>query len=296
MTMILKSFRWLTAPLFILVTSVAVAADYKPFVLGSVSQASVSEVSNETQASLKANGYEVVGSYQPNADTQVMVVTHPALKKIASLSKHGGFGAMQRIAVVNRSDQTEVTYTNPTYMWNAYRMEGDITEIQQTMEKALGNQKSFGAESGLSADALREYHYKFLMPYFDDVDEFAEFESYDAAIHAVETGLAAKKGGTSMVYRIDLPGKEETVFGVAFSQGEGRGANILEQIDQTGSSHAAHLPYELLVTGGNVIALNAKFRIAINWPSLSMMGSGSFMSIADAPDEIKNALQAVVSP
>lgn len=294
--MTLKFLRWVAATFFILMTSVAIAADYQPFILGSTSQASVSEVANETQASLQSSGFEVVGTYQPNADTQVMVVTHPSLKKIASLTKHGGFGAMQRVAVVNRSGQTEVTYTNPTYMWNAYRMEGDITDIQQTMEKALGNQQTFGAESGLSADALREYHYKFLMPYFDDVDEFAEFESYEAAISAVEAGLAAKKGGTSKVYRIDLPGKEETVFGVAFSQGEGRGANIIEQIDQTGSSHAAHLPYELLVTGSDVIALNAKFRIAINWPSLSMMGSGSFMSIADAPDEIKNALQAVVSP
>ena len=293
--MTLKLLRWITAAFLTLIGSIAIAADYKPFVLGSVSEASVSEVVNETQAALQANGFEVVGSYQPKADTQVMVVTHQALKEIATLSKHGGFGAMQRVSVVNRSGKTEVSYTNPTYLWNGYRMDGDISEIQQAMEKALGKTRVFGAETALSAKELREYHYQFLMPYFDDVDELAEFESYQAALKAVEDGLAAKKGGVSKMYRIDLPGKQETVFGVTFSKGEGRDANILDQIDQTGSSHAAHLPYELLVTGNEVIALNAKFRIAINWPSLSMMGSGSFMSIADAPNEIKNALEELVS-
>lgn len=295
-TMIIKYSHWITATFLFLMTSVAAAEDYQSFILGSISESSVSEVANEAQASLQANGFEVVGNYQPNENTQIIVVTHTALKKIAGLSEHGGFGAMQRVAIVNRAGQIEVSYTNPNYLWNVYRMEGDVSEVQQSLEKALGHQKPFGSESGLSAEALRDYHYKLLMPYFDDVDELAEFDSYEAAINAVEAGLTAKKGGVSKVYRIDIPGKEETVFGVALNQGAGSDANILQQIDQNGMSHAAHLPYELLVTGNEVIALNAKFRIAINWPSLSMMGEGSFMSIMDAPDEIKNAFQAVVTP
>jgi len=294
--MIFKFSRWITVASLALISSIAMAADYKPFILGSVSQASVSEVTNEIQASLQTHGFEVVGRYQPNIETQVIVVTHKDLKQLASKSNLGGFGAMLRVSIVSRSGQTEVSYTNPTYLWNVYRMSGDILPIQQRIEKTLGYSKTFGSETALSAEALREYHYKFLMPYFDDIDELAEYESYDAALKAVEAGLAAKKGGVSKVYRIDLPGKNETVFGVAFSQGAPKDANILHQIDQTGLSHAAHLPYELLVTDNEVIALNAKFRIAINWPSLSMMGSGSFMSIADAPDEIIDALQEVVAP
>lgn len=294
-TMIFKLLRWITPPVLMLFSAITMAADYKPFILGSVSQASVSEAASQAQESLQANGFEVVGTYQPNPETQIVVVTHKALKELATLSRHGGFGAMQRVSVVSRAGQTEVSYTNPTYLWNVYRMDGEINEIQQAMETALGNLRSFGSESAFSAEALREYHYKFLMPYFDDVDELAEFDSYEAALKAVEDGLAAGKGGTSKVYRIDLPGKEVTVFGVALTRGDGRDVNILQQIDQTGHSHAAHLPYEMLVAGDEVIALNGKFRIAINWPSLSMMGSGSFMSIADAPDEIKSALEAVVA-
>lgn len=271
----------------------AFAAKYMPFVLGSTSPDSVSVVADKTKSALTENGFEVVGTYKPNTDIEVIVVTNEALKQLAAQSKNGGFGAMERVSIVKRGGQTEVSYTNPTYMWNVYRMEGNIAPVQAAMEKALGKQKEFGAESALSAEELREYHYKFMMPYFDDLDELAEYGSYDEAIKTIETGLAAGKGGVTKVYRIDIPGKEMTVFGVTFAKGEGADKNILTQIDQNGASHAAHLPYEILVNEDEAIALNGKFRIAINWPSLSMMGSGSFMSIANAPDEIKEALEAV---
>lgn len=284
----------LLATSLLVTATAATAAGYKPFILGSVSTDSVAAASDKAKSALEANGLEVVGAYQPNADTQILVVTHPELKKLAAQSENGGFGAMERVSIVKRAGGTEVAYTNPTYMWNAYRMKGDINPVQSSMEKALGNQKQFGSEDALSADELREYHYKMLMPYFDDEDELAEFGSYQEAVKAVEAGLSAGKGGAQKVYRIDIPGKEMTVFGVALSKGEGSDKFILEQIDTEGASHAAHLPYELLVVEDEVIALNGKFRIAINWPSLSMMGSGSFMSIANAPDDIKEALEAVV--
>ncbi|MBD3611503.1 MAG: hypothetical protein HUJ13_03660 [Hydrogenovibrio crunogenus] len=271
----------------------AFAANYMPFVLGSTSSDSVSVVADKTKSALTENGFEVVGTYKPNADTEVIIITNEALKQLAAQSKNGGFGAMERVSIVKRGGQTEVSYTNPVYMWNVYRMEGNIESVQAAMEKALGKQKEFGAESALSAKELREYHYKFMMPYFDDIDELAEYSSYDEAVSTIESGLAAGKGGVTKVYRIDIPGKEMTVFGVTFAKGEGSDKNILTQIDQNGTSHAAHLPYEILVNEDEAIALNGKFRIAINWPSLSMMGSGSFMSIANAPDEIKSALETV---
>ena len=41
-------------------------------------------------------------------------------------------------------------------------------------------------------------------------------------------------------------------------------------------------------------ALPAEFRIAINFPDLSMMGDNSFMSIMCAPEAIEAALTSVV--
>lgn len=52
-----------------------------------------------------------------------------------------------------------------------------------------------------------------------------------------------------------------------------------------------HLPYELLVTGGDVTALAGRFRIAINFPDLSMLGSHGFTSIMCAPKSILRALE-----
>lgn len=264
-----------------------------PFVLGSVSTDSVSETVTATKNALEANGFEVVGSYSPTADNKIIIVTNATLKNIASKSKHGGFGAINRISVVKREGKTEVSYTNPSYLWNVYRMKGDISPVQAAMEKALGKQKEFGADEALNADDLRDYQYKFMMPHFDDEDELARHGSHAEALAAVEKNLAAGVAGSSKVFRVDIPNSEMVVFGVALSKGDGADAVVLSAIDIEGHSHAAHLPYEILVVGNEVIALNGKFRIAINWPSLSMMGSGSFMSIATAPEEITAALEAV---
>lgn len=51
-----------------------------------------------------------------------------------------------------------------------------------------------------------------------------------------------------------------------------------------------HLPYEMLVADNKVYALYARFRIAINFPDLSMMGDNSFMRIKPAPEAIRKAL------
>ncbi|MBZ0092279.1 MAG: hypothetical protein K8F27_08680, partial [Sulfuricellaceae bacterium] len=50
-------------------------------------------------------------------------------------------------------------------------------------------------------------------------------------------------------------------------------------------------PYEMLVADNKVIAQYARFRIAIDFPDLSMMGSNSFMSIMAAPDAINKVLR-----
>ena len=50
----------------------------------------------------------------------------------------------------------------------------------------------------------------------------------------------------------------------------------------------------MMVIGNEVIALHAKFRIAINFPDLSMMGSHSFIGIMGAPGDIEDTLEIVV--
>lgn len=288
--------RWATALLSLTIMSAPIATwagNYMPFVLGNLTAGNVAEASDKARAALQSKGFEIVGEYSPSGDTQVLVVTNNLLKSLASQSKNGGFGAMERVSITGKSGQVQVSYTNPVYMWNAYRMKGDIMPVQKAMQDALGAQKEFGADKALSADDLRKYHYKMMMPYFDDDVELAKYSSYQEAIKQVEAGLASAKAGTTKVYRIDIPGTKMSVFGVGLTNGEAADSFIMTKIDTNSQSHAAHFPYEVLVVDGKVISLNGKFRIAMNWPSLSMMGTGSFMSISNAPNDIETALESV---
>jgi hypothetical protein len=126
--------------------------------------------------------------------------------------------------------------------------------------------------------------------------KIASLADHDQAVAAVVAGLAAGRGGARQVYRIDVPGTQDTVFGLALTEGCGGDAHVMQEIDHKPLRSTGHLPYELLVSGGQVTILHAKFRIAVNFPDLSMMGSHSFMNIRCAPDSIEEAARKVVGP
>ena len=69
---------------------------------------------------------------------------------------------------------------------------------------------------------------------------------------------------------------------------------IMSEIDFKELRSTAHLPYEVLVSGNKVFAQYARFRIAINFPDLSMMGAHSFMNIMKTPDAIRDALKKAI--
>ena len=271
------------------------AQTMKPFVMANNTVSDYVVSIQTTKEALQQEGFEVVGEYEPVEKTTVLIITNNALKEMATKSKNGAFGVVQRVAIVYLDEKVEISYTNPSYFWNAYRMEGDIENISNALSKALGNGKQFGAKKGLSKQDLRKYHYMFGMPYFDDVNELATYDSYDQAIDTIEKGLTKEKGGVKKIYRVDIANENITLFGVSLTQGDGSDTNILAKIDKKPYSHAAHLSYELLVQNNKAIALPGKFRIAISWPSLTMMGSGSFMSIVNAPGSILDALEEVTS-
>ena len=266
----------------------------KPFVLASKGPGTVAEKAEAAKAALTAHGFTSAGSYSPYPDTTIIVVTNDALKANAAKSEHGGFGAMQRVSITKVGNEIQVAYTNPVYMANAYRMAGDLKDVAASLEKALGRIEEFGAK-GLTAAQLRKYHYMFGMEYFNEPSLLAEHKTYEDAVKAVEANLAAGTAGVTKVYRIDIPGKQETVFGVAMKAKTDADKNmddkyIMSEIDFKSLRSSAHLPYEILVSGNKTYALYARFRIAIDFPDLSMMGSHSFMNIMSSPEAIRKAL------
>ncbi len=287
----------------ILVSTMLVAASsasaemLKPFVLGADSQQTDQEKAvAAAKTALQAQGFEVVGSYSPYANAVVIAITNDVLKANAAKSDFGGYGAAMRVAITKVKDKVQVSYTNPPYWAAAYRMQGKLEEVKAKLESALGKQKDFGSEKGLSEKDLKKYNYTFGMEKFDSLGkhELAEFKTYQEALIAVEAGLAAGKAGVTKVYRVDIPGKEEAVFGVSLAKGNGADKYIMDYIDFGDIKSTAHLPYEVLVSGNKVYHLFARFRIAISFPDLSMMGSNSFMSIMSAPGAIKESLTETV--
>lgn len=289
-------FKFLGALALAACASVAFAQDavLKPFVLGSKGAGDLVQKVEATKAALTKAGFTVVGSYSPYANTTIVIATNDELKTTAAKSEHGGFGAAQRVSIVKVKDEVQVAYANPAYWANIYRINGDLKDTAAKLQAALGKVEEFGAK-GMTAAQLRKYHYKMMMPYFDDPDRLVLHASHEEAVRQVEAGLAAGKQGVTKVYRIDIPGKKEVVFGVAMKGSTEKDKFmddkfIMSEIDFKDVKSAAHLPYEVLVADRFVFAQSARFRIAASFPDLSMMGENSFMRIMESPDAIKKAL------
>ncbi|MCK5394789.1 MAG: hypothetical protein KAJ32_02295 [Gammaproteobacteria bacterium] len=304
----MKRSNWLIAVTMVLtglITSTAYAADLvKPFILADGASGDVASVAASTREKLTGAGFEVVGSYSPYAGVENIVFTSGELKSAATKSERGGYGAAMRASVTKVGSGIQVSYTNPIYWANAYRMASNLDGVSAKLKSALGKQKQYGTgDKELTADDMRKYHYTFMMEYFDDPSDLASYGDHADAVKAVESNLASGKAGTSQVYKIslgkDTEGNEMTLFGVGLGgTGESDCSSdkyIMDKIDKSEIRHSAHLPYELLVYDNEVEALYGRFRIAVSWPHLPMMASktgATFMSIMCAPDSIKDALTA----
>ena len=292
----MKLFRSLLSVLLLsgLFFSSVVSAEQpwlKPYNMTSNAAGTMAAQVKSTSDALQSAGFDIVGTYQPYAEATIISVTNDALKTAAAKTEFGGYGAVIRVAVTKAGDNIQVSYVNPAWMSASFKMDSDLTAIDKQLSTALGGAKPYGAaDPGWKADQLDEFHFTVFMPYFDDPFELAEHASYDAAIKAVEAGLAAGKGGTAKVFRVDIPGKKQTLFGVSLTKASGVASDehIMKLIDGNDMKQSAHLPYGILVSEGNVYALHAKFRIANSFPDLDM---GTFFKINDAPDAIEAALK-----
>lgn len=289
----------LTAVLFT-ATVVAEDAIYKPFVVASNGLGTLDEKTSSTRRALEDAGFEVYGQFSPVDGTNVIVVTNDELKKIASLSDKGGYAAGQRVSISEVGDKVEVSFVNPLYIQYGYHLNGDMQPVYDSLVASLGNVQSCGADGKkMTAKKLGKYHYMMGMPYFDGSLELGSFASHEEAIAAVEKGLATPDDALTQVYRIDIPGKQQTVFGVGMKMTNEEEEDIdstfqMSIVDFEGCKKRAYFPYEVLVDGNNVEALHMRFRMALHFPNLSMTGKHGFTKLMSAPGATKDALEEMV--
>ena len=275
------------------VGTVAAAKDavLRPYVLAAENPGVVADVAAQTRAALTQAGFEVAGEYPVSASAHVIVITSDALRAAAAKTPDGGFGAALRVSVTQAGGgPTQVAYTNPAWMANTYRLAAEPEGVAAALEKALGRIEEFGSKTGFTAKSLRSYHYMMLMPYFDDQVVLGTFASRAEAVAKLEAGLAASKEA-KLICRVDVPGTEQSLYGIAILAGEGADETVMKITDTGARRHTAHLPYEVLVAGGRVVMLHGKFRIAQSFPDLTM---GTFMKISGAPDGIAKVLGGLV--
>ena len=288
-------------PLFMFCAIATADTAYQPFVLASINNTGLDEQTEATIDALESAGFTVVGTYSPLEMANVIVVSNANLKSIAALTDKGGYGATQRISVTERDGKTEVAFINPVYIQHAYRLESDMQSVHDQLSEILGNLESYGAEKKMTAKKLAKYHYMIGMQRFDDPSELGSFNSHEAAIAAVENGLAADGDPLSQIYRIDIPGKNQTVFGVGMKATSDADEEIdidethqMSIVDFEGYSKVAYFPYEILVDGADVEALHMRFRMAVHFPDLSMMGQHGFTKLMSSPGATEDAFEALV--
>ena len=128
----------------------------------------------------------------------------------------------------------------------------------------------------------------------DDPSELGRFASFEEAVAAVEKGLGVEGDALTQVYRIDLPGKDQSVIGVGM-KATGQDEEDIDEsfqmsvVDFEGPSKIAYFPYEILVNGNEVEALHMRFRMAVHFPDLSMMGEHGFTQLVSSPGAIEDA-------
>jgi len=260
----------------------------KPFTLAKIYKNSIlTQVSAKVKKQLATAGFKVVGTYEPDKTVKIFIVTNNTLLKTAAKSKFGGFGSAIRISVTQIKRDVQVSHNNPTYMAIAYNMKSYLSSTRQKLAKTLGYVKDFGGK-GIASNELGDYNYAFGLEGFNGFMDLAEHKSHKAALKFVEAGFKRSLKDMKKVYRIDIPGKKQSVFGISLKNDKQdqkflNDSFVMDIIDDKELRRSAHLPYELMVIDKRVIIMHPHFRLAINFPDLRMFGKHSFGKLMDLP-------------
>jgi hypothetical protein len=167
-------------------------------------------------------------------------------------------------------------------------MNTDLQGTKQQLRDVLGFVKDFGGGAGVEESKLPEYNYTFGLEGFYGFYDLANFGSYQKALRKVEDGLATNRFGIGQVYKLSIPGKQQTIYGLSLHADVKKHPFLNDQyvmkvIDYHPLRSTPHLPYEIMVNGGKVIAMHPHFRLAVDFPDLHMFGEHSFGRLMNLP-------------
>ena len=276
----------------------SIGQSLSPYIKIGETNETIQQVSDKVTAALKDNSFTVLGSYNPSNKSTLKVIafTRTDLKNtVVKVTDRGALAAIFKVGLVSKNGKVTISYTNPEYILRAYLGDNYNTYIStfqkfntdlKTAFSTVGNEfKPFGGT--VKAESLKKYHYKIMMPYFTDPVTLNEFSSFEEGLKIIEANLKAKKGATTLVYKLVYEKEDIAVFGIGLLSKEKGEAYFLPII---GEDHIAAMPYEIILQGKKATMLHGKYRLALHWPELTM---GTFMKIMSTPGDIEATLEAV---
>lgn len=285
--------------LFVMLISVALRAqEISPYILVGEIEGSKEVAEEKVIKSLQNAGFEILGDYRPenNQTLKVIVYSRKDLQDITlKVKDRGALSAALKIGLKSDGPETKVSYLNPEYLFQAY-LRDDYDSHKQGLKKIESDVKNAmsplgdlnqGFGGSMTAEDLREYHYKMMMPYFTDPVELKDFDSFEQGVATIEKNLKSGKGSTELVYKLVFEDKKVAVFGIAYLDEENGEKQFLPVI---GEEHLSALPYEIILSGKSATMLHGRYRLALHWPELTM---GTFMKIRSTPGDYKDTFEAL---
>lgn len=283
--------------LSVFITSIS-AQELSPFIQVGTSTESIQTNYDNVIKALKSNDFTVIGAYNPSnkSNLKVIAFTRSDVKNtVVKVKDRGALAGIFKVGLVQKNNEVTISYTNPEYLLRAY-LRGNYNTYKSVFQKfdsdlkealsVIGNDfKPFGGT--VSAENLKNYHYKVMMPYFTNPVTLGEYSSFEEGLNIIENNLKAKKGSTYLVYKQVNKSAKVAVFGIALT---GKGTGESHFLPKIGEAHAAAMPYEIILQDNTATMLDGKFRIALFWPSLTM---GTFMKIVSTPGDIEKAFKEV---
>lgn len=271
---------------------------YSPYYKVAEFESSINDVTTKVKDAITSGGFEVIGEYNPSQDPKLKVIafTNDELRNLSlEFKDRGALASVLKAGLVEKDGKVTLSIVNPEYMFVAYwgqqmerHQEDDVTKMSETAISVfakLGKLTPFGGR--IEKDDLKKYHYKMMMPYFDDPDELREFDSFESGLSIIQKNLNSGKGNTIKVYEQIFPDKKVAVFGIGLHNAESGEAHFLPII---GEDHVANMPYEIILQDNVATMLAGKYRIALFWPELTM---GTFMKIMSTPGDIEDTMEGL---
>lgn len=279
------------------VISVNAQEELAPF-FGVQLDANMAEIKNEIPSLITSNGFTLLGSYQVADNDHLWVIAFTSDELIdvcANYKDRGALASVLKIGLYQNEDKLEVSLLNPNYMFYAYfgedykehsnKLEAINNKAKNMLSTHFGELKAFGG--GLTAEELGEYHYKIMMPYFDDPVELETYGDFKEGVTYIRKKISESGSDIKLVYELMDERHQTAVFGIGLLDPEEGEPHFLPII---GERHIAAMPYEIILQGDEVTMLAGKYRFALYWPELTM---GEFMKIMSTPGDVEDFMKTI---